>query len=78
MTTCICMWIDRLSKSPVGNAKHPTLTLSLEAWLIRIIFVSEAEGGYLGIFRSSARTQMARDRRATEPDWWVAASGVGT
>lgn len=67
MTTCMC--IDGLSKSPLRNAKHPTLTLSLEVWLIRTGFVSEAEGGYLGILRSSARTQMARDRRATEPDW---------
>lgn len=69
MTTCICMCSDGLSQSSLGNAKHPTLTLSLGVWLIRIIFVSEAEGGYFGIFLSSARTQMARERRATEPDW---------
>lgn len=30
--------------------------------------VKEA-GVYLGILRSSAKTQMASERRATEPDW---------
>lgn len=29
MTRCICMCIDGSSKSPLGNAKHPTLTLAL-------------------------------------------------
>lgn len=50
--------------------------------LCRVCNVNKAvwKGGnaYLGILRSSARTQMANVRRATEPDWWVAASGVGT
>lgn len=35
-------------------------------------------GIYLATFLSSARTQMANESRATEPDWWVAARGVGT
>lgn len=35
-------------------------------------------GIYLTTLRSSARTQMAKERRATEPDWWVAARDVGT
>ena len=33
---------------------------------------------YLATFRNSASTQMARESSATDPDWWVAASGVGT
>ena len=33
---------------------------------------------HLATLRSSAKTQMANERRATEPDWWVAARGVGT
>lgn len=59
----------------------PLLTLcSLSAWWswVCLVHLKTGKQFYLGILRSSARTQMASERRATEPDWWVAASGVGT
>lgn len=41
----------------------------VEVWLVGIGFVHKRADVYLGILRSSARTQMASERRATEPDW---------
>lgn len=43
--------------------------LRLEVWLVGIGFAHKGAGNYLGILRSSARTQMASERRATEPVW---------
>lgn len=86
--------LQLVHKSPVLDEEHISdLTVSfseflvqtvttdvyrLAVWLLGIEFVHNRVAIYLGILRSSARTQMANERRATEPDWCVAASGVGT